>query len=521
RRARRLTALTAASAVGALAMGALTLAALASRNEAQAQRAQAEGLVGFMLGDLRDKLEPLGRLDVLDAVGQRAMAYYNAQAAHGLDDEALGRRATVLHLLGEIQEKRGNLQDALREFKEASATTAELLTGRPDDGERVFNHAQSVYYVSEVADQRGEDQEALREALEYKRLAERLVLIDPKRGQEEVADANSDIGSLLLKNNRAPEALAFFRRALDVTQSLANKSPRDHDLQMELAQIHAWLSDAEIAAGELDAAIKDRLAEGQICRALLQKAPDDNAAEEDLVVNRTALGRLYARTGRLGDSIDELARAANEAERLMAVDRSNTEYQESAVVAFTALGESLMRRRSMAAAREAARRADTLAESLVSKDSTVNNWSGRQLGAARVLLMRVAVQAASDAGSCRQALAPAPRESARIEQLVFRRPNDLLLSRVAGEAAILEGDYEAVMGRPDRARTAWTKAEVNLAKSTAHGRSDAYDYASGALSQAQARLKRSATSGLQTTTASLGPIWNAARGPCAPAYADW
>ena len=32
-----------------------------------------------MLGDLRDKLEPLGRLDVLDAVGARALAYYEKQ----------------------------------------------------------------------------------------------------------------------------------------------------------------------------------------------------------------------------------------------------------------------------------------------------------------------------------------------------------------------------------------------------------------------------------------------------------
>ena len=44
----------------------LAVTAFQARNEAREQRRQAEGLVTFMLGDLKDKLEPIGRLDVLD-----------------------------------------------------------------------------------------------------------------------------------------------------------------------------------------------------------------------------------------------------------------------------------------------------------------------------------------------------------------------------------------------------------------------------------------------------------------------
>ena len=37
---------------------------------------QAEDLIDFMLGDLRAKLDPVGRLDVLDDVGRQALAYF-------------------------------------------------------------------------------------------------------------------------------------------------------------------------------------------------------------------------------------------------------------------------------------------------------------------------------------------------------------------------------------------------------------------------------------------------------------
>jgi hypothetical protein len=44
---------------------------------AVARSAEAEALIGFMFGDLRDKLTPLGKLDLLDAAASKAVAYYD------------------------------------------------------------------------------------------------------------------------------------------------------------------------------------------------------------------------------------------------------------------------------------------------------------------------------------------------------------------------------------------------------------------------------------------------------------
>ena len=83
RRHRRLRYVAAASLAGMTVTSGLAVAAVVARdeardqrNEAEHQRVEADGLIEFMLTDLRKKLEPVGRLDVLDTVGRRALVYY-------------------------------------------------------------------------------------------------------------------------------------------------------------------------------------------------------------------------------------------------------------------------------------------------------------------------------------------------------------------------------------------------------------------------------------------------------------
>ena len=88
-RSYRRIALAAMGAVCALALlSTFTLITITSRRDAEAQRSHAEGLVEFMLGDLRTRLAPEGRLATLDAVGKEALGYYAAQDPASLDADA-------------------------------------------------------------------------------------------------------------------------------------------------------------------------------------------------------------------------------------------------------------------------------------------------------------------------------------------------------------------------------------------------------------------------------------------------
>src|SRR5207302_10559571 len=119
RRQRRMAWLAAASLAGMAVTSTLAVAAFEARNAAREQRREAEGLVAFMLGDLKDKLEPIGRLDALDGVGSRVLAYYSKQDTSELSDAALLQRSRALSITAQVAYLRGNFDQAQVLYQQA------------------------------------------------------------------------------------------------------------------------------------------------------------------------------------------------------------------------------------------------------------------------------------------------------------------------------------------------------------------------------------------------------------------
>lgn len=123
----------------------------AARDEADARRDQAEELIDFMLSDLRAKLEPLGRLEVLDDVGDRALAYFASVPAEQHSDVELASRAQALHQLGQVRMSQGRHAEAEPLFVESLRLTEELSNREPDSDERLFDLGQSQFWVGALA----------------------------------------------------------------------------------------------------------------------------------------------------------------------------------------------------------------------------------------------------------------------------------------------------------------------------------------------------------------------------------
>ena len=179
RRQRNLAYLAAASIAGMAVTSTLAVTAFQARNEAREQRREAEGLVSFMLGDLKDKLEPIGRLDALDGVGSRVLAYYSKQDASQLTDAALTQRSKALSLMAEVASARGDSATSIKLYRQAMAGTAEAIRRKPGDPQAIFDHAQNVFYVGEIAQNDGHLATAESSMREYQRLAHQMVSLQP------------------------------------------------------------------------------------------------------------------------------------------------------------------------------------------------------------------------------------------------------------------------------------------------------------------------------------------------------
>lgn len=312
--------------------------ALHEGREAARQQARAEGLIEFMLSDLPARLRPVGRLDALDAVGERALAHYAAQDPGALDTDALGRRARALHLIGEIASRRGQLERAAQIFEQASQSTAELLARYPDEGQRLFDHAQSAFWVGQVARQRGQVAPAEAAFLQYLALSRRLAAL-PGASLEwrmEVPFASETLGVIYLDAWRLPQAMAMFEVSLQTWRELAPQRP---ELFTHLANAQGWVAVVQELRGNFQGGIEALRQKREALRQM-PDAAQNRAVQEQQAVAAHETGRLTLCLGQAAAAVDLAQQARALSSALVAHDSSNMEWLGQWALAGLGLGEA-------------------------------------------------------------------------------------------------------------------------------------------------------------------------------------
>lgn len=451
-------------AAGAVVASALAVGigvALVEANEAKHQRVQAEGLIEFMLGDLRKKLQPVGRLDALDAVGSQALAYYAAQDAGGLDADSLGRRARALHLIGEIAERRGSLDEALRVFQRAADSTGELMARYPRDAQRIFDHAQSVYWVGYIARQRGRASDAEASFRQYQELAQQLTRLDANKldWRVETAYAGQNLGVVYLEGSRPAQALKAFVDTRDMLAGIVDARP---ELNLDLARTWGWIAKAREALGEFDGAI-----EAQRTKiAALGKVPDSgkNRSVHQLLANASyELGRLQLALGHYAAAKQSAQDGLARFEALFAMDVTNTDWLVHTTFARASLAEIEIALGQRGPARADLERTAADTARLLSTDATRNKWNIALSG--NLLLHRLALA---------EPEASQPHElevflSAVKSAQASGKPLDAEQIRIASAVELALGDLLARDARSAAARDHWQSAAARLQASAAGG----------------------------------------------------
>lgn len=373
-------------------------AAIAARNEAVAAQAEAEfqkdeaqGLVEFMLTDLRKRLDAVGRLDILDAVAERLNESYAKQDLSKLDPDSLGRRARVQLLLGEVDNTRGNLDAALAQYKEAAASTEELLKRNPGKAQQIFDHAQSVFWVGYIAWQRGDAAEAKRYFTQYKDYADQLVAIDPDNEdwRMEVVYANSNLGTLAMDQGEAAEAEAYFLKTLEFSKRLATAKPDDVDLDLALALSYSWLALAQERRGAFAAAEASLSLEKAIVEPIVIREPRNSSAIERAQVNARGRARISLARGDPKTAIALLVELTRHQEALVEEDPENTERLQYHAWSLIDLGEAQIAAGLVDSATQSSEAANEIAATLAKIDSKVQDWQVSVTGTALRLAAKI------------------------------------------------------------------------------------------------------------------------------------
>jgi eukaryotic-like serine/threonine-protein kinase len=317
------------TAIFLLAILSATLGLIArnSQRESEEHRIEAEGLMGYMLGEFVEKVRPLGRLELLDDVSARALQYLTATKHSAATPESVTHRAKALQVIAEVNLARATPEKA----KEALLTARELLlsqgTSDHADETHLKNLGTNAYWLGLVHLRQREFDTATSYFNEYKAASERWKLMAPDNVDAiiELAYSYGNLGTVALRQGNLERAATSFGTSVQLKEQ-ALKKRNSAELSGGLANSIVGLAAVKVRLGQLPEAYDLYKQSERLLKDLLIQSPNDATWQLRLSNTLRFQGELSSALGRSAQAIEKYREANVLLARLVQQDSSNQEW---------------------------------------------------------------------------------------------------------------------------------------------------------------------------------------------------
>lgn len=307
----------------------LGLNAVAARHLAEQRRVEAEGLMGYMLGDFADKLRPLGQLDLLDSVSSKALHYLGAPQGKEVGKVALTQRAQALQVIGEVRRAHGDSRSAAEALASANTILLQLRAQTPADTEVLKNLGVNAYWLGQLSKDRGDLRGAGAAWQAYRQFSDELNRLEPDKVAwwVEQSYAHNNLGSLAVARDDPATAEQEFLQSIALKRRALANTPDSPMLLAELADSYSWLGSAQETLGKLSEAGLLYAQEMRIVGQLRQIAPHDALwVEREARALQHRASNLLAR-GLDAQALDDYRVARQQFARITVQDKKNLNWQ--------------------------------------------------------------------------------------------------------------------------------------------------------------------------------------------------
>ena len=329
-----------------------TRAEMQARSDAQRRQEQAEDLLGFMLGDFRTELTRIGRLGLLDTVGDKALAHFGALDPRDLTDTTLARHCRTLTQIGEIRLDQARYADASIAFDSAYRRATNLVQRQPKNADFLLERAQAEYWLGLTARNRGDLSLAY---VWLSRYRDSTIALEALEGPSERARAEqiSSVHNLAVlefdRGNMTAARSGFLTEQAQLS-ALAASRPGDPDLSIDLGESEIWLSKVDEAEGRYPMALAHRQASITRVEALRARNPKDPTLKLRWARYQSMKALALSLMGRKSEATDDLDRAQAILDELVAADPDNQQWRSFALGVALIRAEWLVARNERAAA---------------------------------------------------------------------------------------------------------------------------------------------------------------------------
>jgi tetratricopeptide (TPR) repeat protein/predicted Ser/Thr protein kinase len=430
--------------------------AVAAEADAKLQRAKAEDLIEFMLGDLRKKLEAVGRVDALNDAAERALAYSAALDVEHLSPEELMRSAKALHQLVQVRIAQGKLDAALDAASRARRFTDTAAKRDPKAPEVQLAVATSHFWLADVHRLRAELPQALLHADAYRVITARLAAEHPANAEYESERdyGQNAVATILERQGNFARAADVYEQSVAQRRKRLSANPGNAEDRAKLAVALNKLGVVRQRLGDLSAARRNLDEEFAIYRELTATDPAQQKWRERLVNSHSYLGGLL---DAMGDEEGAIAHRRSEVAigaELHEHDPDNADWHRNLAIGRMRLGDLLRRRGQVTEGLPLIREAEAMLQELAGRKDARKTWR-RDLAIVRTAHARALL--AQDRVA--QAAAVAGHADGEFSSLALTDP---LTRRHEADAAMTLGEALARSGDTAGAQEQWKRAETIL-----------------------------------------------------------
>jgi tetratricopeptide (TPR) repeat protein len=315
--------------IGLVGMLFITLTLLFKLNlnnqELSITKNRAEALNVFLMKDLKDKLKPIGRLDLLEMISQQIIQYYSVQPESTFTVTSYNHLVDALNTMGEVKIRSGELDQAQALLSESDGYVNKSLMLDKANIQTLFQSSQNQYWMGYIHYLNKDWVKTQTYWTNYLQLTIQMEQLEPDNltWQLEHSYALNNLGTISLNLKQNELAQNYLNESAQIKTSLVEKAPNNRQYVAELADTISWLANL---AGDENQLVKANQYHQQSL-ALSQKLLEVDANNSNWDYR---LALAYYRLGRSDYDLGDLAAAALNIQQsidimdgLLLIDQSN------------------------------------------------------------------------------------------------------------------------------------------------------------------------------------------------------
>ena len=363
-------------AVGVVAIIAVGTGVLAwkKKREAVAAKKAADSLINYMQHDLSNKLGKLGYLSVMQSLNAKIRKYHEDHPAEAGDLETERERGVALDQQGDVLRGQGDLEKALRSYRESLAIFAKLT--KQDPANTDWQHYLAGSY-NKVGDALRARWSGLPAALQSYRdalaISEKLVKQNPANADwhRELSLCYLKVGEILSLQSSPHEAIMSYGDGLAILFKLPEQDRAGTVTQHICSRFYSNLGDV-LSLVDLPDARVDALKRYRDCLGIVEKLAKDDPSnaqwQRELSVSYAKIADVLTKQKDFSGALQNYRASVAIAERLVSQDPSNFDWQRDLSVNYLGVGDVLLAQKDLPGALQSYRASIAIGEGLLQKD---------------------------------------------------------------------------------------------------------------------------------------------------------